>query len=73
MTRTKTPIAARSAKPARSNNGTPPSRDVLTLAEAAASLRVADDEVLRTIAAQGLPGRQFGTEWRFLKAGLQIG
>jgi excisionase family DNA binding protein len=41
------------------------------MAETAAYLRVAADEVLRMIAAEGLPARQFGKEWRFLKSALQ--
>jgi excisionase family DNA binding protein len=64
----------------RSQNGAVPaiqtgsageSSEVLTLSEAAAYLRVADDEVLRLANLQELPGRQIGGEWRFLKAGLQ--
>src|SRR5262245_31901562 len=45
--------------------------DVLTLAEAAAYLRVSEEEILRLTREQGLPGRQFGSEWRFLKSALQ--
>src|SRR5689334_14911908 len=45
--------------------------EVLTLSEAAAYLRVADEEVLRLASLHELPGRQIGGEWRFLKAGLQ--
>jgi excisionase family DNA binding protein len=44
---------------------------VLTLAEAAAYLRVSEDEV-DELAAQGeLPGRIIRGQWRFLKAALQ--
>jgi excisionase family DNA binding protein len=73
MTRTKTQAAARSTKPARSKNNTPAAEpsEVLTLAEAAAYLRVVPEAVVRMVDTQGLPGRQFGTEWRFLKAALQ--
>lgn len=46
-------------------------REVLTLSEAAAYLRVAEEEVLRLAQLQELPGRQIRNEWRFLKAGLQ--
>ena len=45
--------------------------EVLTLAEAAAYLRVAEPEVLRMIQEQGLPGRRIASEWRFLKSALQ--
>jgi excisionase family DNA binding protein len=45
--------------------------EVLTLAEAAAYLRVAEEEVLRLANLQELPGRRIGGEWRFLKIALQ--
>jgi excisionase family DNA binding protein len=45
--------------------------EVLTLGEAAAYLRLSEDEVLGTIRDQGLPGRMVGREWRFLKTALQ--
>lgn len=45
--------------------------EVLTLREAAAYLRVAEEDVLRLAQVQDLPGRQIRNEWRFLKAGLQ--
>jgi excisionase family DNA binding protein len=48
-----------------------PLAEVLTLAEAAAYLRVAESEILRLVHDQGLPGRQVGTDWRFLKFALQ--
>jgi len=41
------------------------------LAEAAAYLRVSEEEVVRLVRQQELPGRLLGTEWRFLKAALQ--
>src|SRR5947207_5608896 len=54
---------------------TPPPRsegtEVLTLAEAAAYLRLAEAEVIRLVQSQDLPGRFAGTEWRFLKSALQ--
>lgn len=46
-------------------------RDVLTLAEAAAYLRVSEAEVVELMRRQGLPGRKIGNEWRFLKAAIQ--
>jgi len=45
--------------------------DVLTLAEAAAYLRVPEAEVVRLVRQQDLPGRLLGDEWRFLKSALQ--
>jgi excisionase family DNA binding protein len=47
------------------------SGEVLTLAEAAAYLRLPEAEVLQQVREQGLPARQFGREWRFLKAAIQ--
>lgn len=48
-----------------------PVGEVLTLAEAAAYLRVAEEEVLRTVRERGLPGRPFGDDWRFLRAAIE--
>jgi len=45
--------------------------EVLTLAEAAAYLRLPEAEVARLVQTEGLPGRAVGQEWRFLKAALQ--
>src|SRR5262249_16268439 len=45
--------------------------EVLTLSEAAAYLRLAEEDVVRLAHLQELPGRQIGNEWRFLKAGLR--
>jgi excisionase family DNA binding protein len=45
--------------------------EVLTLAEAAAYLRVSEKEVLRLVREQGLPGRNLGGAWSFLKTALQ--
>jgi excisionase family DNA binding protein len=50
-------------------NGT--STEVLTLAEAAAYLRLPEEDLLRLVREQGLPGRRIGLEWRFLKTALQ--
>ena len=52
-------------------NAAPAVGDVLTLAEAAAYLRLPEGEVVRLVHADGLPGRAVGDEWRFLKAALQ--
>jgi excisionase family DNA binding protein len=48
-----------------------PGNDVLTLAEAAAYLRLPEEDVLRLVQQQDLPGRQLANEWRFLKAAIQ--
>ena len=45
--------------------------DVLTLSEAAAYLRVTEDQVLRLVRYQDLPARLLDTEWRFLKLAIQ--
>jgi excisionase family DNA binding protein len=44
--------------------------DVLTLSEAAAYLRVDEETVKQLVREQGLPGRQVGADWRFLKEGI---
>jgi len=44
--------------------------EVLTLAEAAAYLRVADSQLAELAAREEIPGRQIAGEWRFLKAAL---
>jgi hypothetical protein len=55
--------------PGGANNGQ--THEVLTLAEAAAYLRLAESEVVGLAHTQGLPGRYITGEWRFLKAALQ--
>lgn len=45
--------------------------EVLTLAEAAGYLRISVSEIEDLIQQQGLPGRQIGDQWRFLKTALQ--
>jgi excisionase family DNA binding protein len=49
---------------------TPIAGEVLTLAEAAAYLRVAENQLADLAARQDIPGRQIGNEWRFLKTAL---
>ncbi len=44
---------------------------MLTLAEAAAYLRLPEAELVRLATAEGLPGRLVGTEWRFFKGAIQ--
>ena len=55
--------------PPASVNG--PSGEVLTLAEAAAYLRLPEAEVAGLVQSQGLPGRRIAGQWRFLKAAIQ--
>jgi excisionase family DNA binding protein len=44
---------------------------VLTLAEAAAYLRLPEKEVVAAATTQGLPARLVGGEWRFSRTALQ--
>jgi hypothetical protein len=48
-----------------------PTSEVLTLPEAAAYLRLPEDEVVNSVQSQGLPGRCIAGEWRFLKSAIQ--
>jgi excisionase family DNA binding protein len=45
-------------------------REVLTLAEAAAYLRVAEEELADLAVGGGIPARRIGGEWRFLRGAL---
>jgi len=56
--------------PTPSGNG-PEKADVLTLAEAAAYLRLSEADVVGLVHGQNLPGRFAGSEWRFLKSAIQ--
>ncbi len=47
-----------------------PPTDVLTLSEAAAYLRLPEEEVLRMVREQNLAARQVGSEWRFSKGAI---
>jgi excisionase family DNA binding protein len=55
--------------PSTSVNG--PSGEVLTLADAAAYLRLPETVVVELVHSQGLPGRCVASEWRFLKSAVQ--
>lgn len=57
--------------PAPPENGTAAAAEVFTLADAAAYLRVEPEAILPLVREQGLPARQIGQEWRFLKSSLQ--
>jgi excisionase family DNA binding protein len=60
------------SKPAASVNGLAVSdAEVFTLSDAAAYLRVTEADLMCLVHDQALPGRQFGTEWRFLKSAIQ--
>jgi excisionase family DNA binding protein len=68
MSRTKKPEQPASMS-VPSTNGV--QGDVLNLSEAAAYLRFSETDVVRLVYEQGLPGRQLGTEWRFLRDAIQ--
>lgn len=61
--------APQAAPPSAGANG--PFGEVLTLAEAAAYLRLPEADVLRLIDEQGLPARRLANEWRFFKPAIQ--
>jgi excisionase family DNA binding protein len=70
MPRTKKPEVTRQLQPqSAAVNG--PSGGVLTLAEAAAYLRLSEQDVLQLVREQELPARQVGTDWRFLKRAIE--
>jgi hypothetical protein len=48
----------------------PATGEVLTLAEAAALLRVPEQAVATAVTWQGLSGRMIGGEWRFTKGAI---
>jgi excisionase family DNA binding protein len=54
-----------------STGGNGPTAEVLTLAEAAAYLRLPETDVLRFVEEQDLPARQVDKEWRVLKGAIQ--
>ena len=63
-------MSTRTAKQPKPIPNNPPSGEILTLAEAAAFLRV-PEEGLKTDAVAGrVPGRLVAGEWRFVKATL---
>ena len=65
----KKPVPRAVTAPQPETNG--PVGEVLTLAEAAAYLRLSEAEVLRMVREQRLPARQLGQEWRFLRSAIQ--
>ncbi|MFL5343089.1 MAG: helix-turn-helix domain-containing protein [Gemmataceae bacterium] len=60
-----------SAKRASQNHRPAAAHDVLTLAEAAAYLRLPEADIIRLVNDADLPGRTIGIEWRFLKAAIE--
>jgi len=44
--------------------------EVMTLAEAATYLRVTEKDIVHLVRKQGLPGREVGNDWRFLRASI---
>jgi excisionase family DNA binding protein len=72
QTRSKPRKKKPTAAPTAPVNGlAPPSTEVFTLSDAAAYLRVTESDLMRLVHDQALPGRQFDTEWRFLKSAIQ--
>src|SRR5215471_18352358 len=69
MPRTK-PKSEQIREPAPQPRLNGPTDNILTLGEAAAYLRLPENEVLRMVHEQGLHGRQVGTEWRFLMSAI---
>src|SRR3954465_9061263 len=61
------PVPQTETPPAAVNG---PPAEVLTLAEAAAYLRLPEKDVVAAVSSQGLPGRLVGGEWRFLKTAI---
>jgi excisionase family DNA binding protein len=71
MPRTEKQQSGRLSQPSPPTSVNGPSGEVLTLAEAAAYLRLPEAEIVGLVRSQGLPGRCIGGEWRFLKAAIQ--
>src|SRR5438132_10149616 len=69
MSRTRAERKSKTMKVRREHNGA--MGEVFTLAEVAGYLRASEADVLQMVREQALPGRQIGTEWRFLKCAVQ--
>ena len=65
----KKPAVGPASPPPAAMNGV--AGEVLTLAEAAAYLRLSEADIVELIHSQHLPARLAGSEWRFLKAAIQ--
>ena len=70
MPRTKKPPKPATPSAPAGNAAAAPG-EVLTLAEAAAYLRLREADVLRGVHEQGLPARQLGAEWRLSRNAIQ--
>jgi excisionase family DNA binding protein len=73
MSRTRKPKSGPPPQPERppaAVNGAP--GEVLTLAEAAAYLRLSEANVIAAVHSEGLPGRLVGGEWRFFRNAIQL-
>jgi excisionase family DNA binding protein len=65
-------MARTTSKSAKSeSNGMVQDREVFTLSEMAEYLRISENEVIRLVNEESLPGRQIGADWRFLKQAVQ--
>ena len=71
MAATKTKSAQEEGSGRQESGPVPEAGEVLTLAEAAAYLRVSEENVVRLIHDQDLPGRFVAEGWRFLKSALR--
>jgi excisionase family DNA binding protein len=71
MTQARTKSSKKPKPSAPANGKAESAAEVFTLSEAAAYLRVTEAELMQLVGGQALPGRQFGTEWRFLKSAIQ--
>lgn len=71
MTKTRSKPRKMPKPSAQANGMMGPAVEVFTSSEAAAYLRVTEAELMQLVHDQALPGRQFGTEWRFLKSAIQ--
>jgi excisionase family DNA binding protein len=58
----------RGGRESSSKDTTP--RSVLTLSEVAEYLRLPQGTIMELVNQQGLPGRQIGSEWRFLRSAV---
>ena len=70
MPATKTKLRKGGRRAKETPTGETTASRVLTLSEAATYLRIPQSAVLELVRQQGLPGRQIGPEWRFLRSAL---
>jgi hypothetical protein len=63
-------MATKTTKKPVTNHSPVPATEVMTLAEAAAFLRVSEDGLKADAAAGRVPGRHVAGEWRFVKETL---